>query len=179
MHLNAAQIVWAVTLVFVACSAVLDGRTRRIPNWLTVSGVATGVVVHGALGGWRGVLVALGGAGLGLAVLLPLVLLRALGAGDWKLMGALGALVGPQMLWFVLVASVLVAGVMALIVTIRAQRVRETLHNMGLIIMGVLTLGIRTHPEISLDNPGMLKLPFGVAAAIGTLICFVAAHWTL
>lgn len=94
-------------------------------------------------------------------------------------MGALGALVGPQMLWFVLVASVLVAGVMALIVTIRAQRVRETLHNMGLIIMGVLTLGIRTHPEISLDNPGMLKLPFGVAAAIGTLICFVAAHWTL
>jgi hypothetical protein len=83
------------------------------------------------------------------------------------------------MLWFGLVASVLVAGVMALIVTIRAQRVRETLHNMGLIIMGVLTLGIRTHPEISLDNPGMLKLPFGVAAAIGTLICFVAAHWTL
>ncbi len=179
MHCNSGQIVWAVTLVFVVWSAVLDGRTRRIPNWLTVWGVVTGAAVHGALGGWRGVLVALAGAGLGLAVLLPLVLLRALGAGDWKLMGAVGALVGPQMLWFVLLASVLVAGIMAAFMTVRANRVRDTFHNMGLIVMGFITFGFKAHPEISLDNPGLLKLPFGVAAAIGTLICFVAAHWRL
>ena len=110
MHLSGTQIVRVITLAFVAWSALLDSRTRRIPNWLTVSGFLAGILVHGALGGWHAIRVTLEGAGLGLAILMPLVLLRALGAGDWKLMGALGALVGPQMLWFVLVASVLVAG---------------------------------------------------------------------
>lgn len=122
---------------------------------------------------------ALEGAGLGLLVLLPLVLLRALGAGDWKLMGALGAFVGPLMLWFVLFASVMVAGVMAVIQMIMAGRVRETIRNVGLLVMGFFTFGFRAHPEISIDNPDALKLPFGVAVAIGTLICFVAANWHL
>lgn len=122
---------------------------------------------------------ALEGAGLGLLILLPLVLLRALGAGDWKLMGAVGAFVGPVLLWFVLFASVLVAGAMAVVSMIQARRVRETLRNVGLLVMGFLTFGLRAHPEISLDNPDALKLPFGVAAAIGTFICFVAANWRL
>ncbi len=94
-------------------------------------------------------------------------------------MGAVGAFVGPVMLWFVLFASVLVAGAMAVVQMIRARRVRETLRNVGLLIMGFLTFGFRAHPEISLDNPDALKLPFGVAAAIGTFICFVAANWHL
>ena len=179
MHMHANQTVWASTLAFIACAGWIDSRTHRIPNWLTVSGLLAGVILHSFLGGWQAAASALEGAGLGLAVLFPLVLLRAVGAGDWKLIGALGALVGPTMLWFVLVASVMVAGLMAAFLVVRAGRVRQTLHNMGLIIMGFFTFGLRAHPEISLDNPGLLKLPFGVAAAIGTLICFVAAHWTL
>lgn len=172
-------IVWTSSLAFVFYAGFLDSKTQRIPNWLTVSGLAAGILLHAAFGGWPGVLMALEGAGLGLAILLPLVLLRALGAGDWKLMGALGAFLGPEMLWFVLLASVLVAGAMAIVLTIRERRVRETLRNLGLLVMGFLTFGVRAQPQISLDNPDALKLPFGVAAALGTLICFVAAHWHL
>ena len=179
MQSNAGQTIWASALLLMLCAAWIDGRTRRIPNWLTVSGFVVGVSIHLLFGGWRGGLTALEGAGLGLLVLLPLVLLRALGAGDWKLMGALGALLGPVMLWFVLFASVLVAGAMAIVQMIRAKRVRETIRNLGLLIMSFLTFGFRAHPEISIDNPHALKLPFGVAAALGTLICFVAAHWHL
>ena len=179
MQLLAGQTLWAVVLGFVSCAAWIDGRTRRIPNWLTVSGFAVGVALHLCLAGWRGGLFALEGSVLGLLVLLPLVLLRALGAGDWKLMGALGAFVGPVMLWFVLLASVLVAGVMAVVQMVMAGRVRETLRNVGLLIMGFFAYGFRAHPEISIDNPDALKLPFGVAVAIGTLICFVAANWHL
>jgi hypothetical protein len=83
------------------------------------------------------------------------------------------------MLCFVLLASVLVAGIMAAFLTVRVGRVRETFRNIGSILMGFLTFGFEAHPEISLDNPDALKLPFGVAAAFGTLICFVAAHWHL
>jgi prepilin peptidase CpaA len=172
-----ANPIWSLTMAFVGYAAWMDGRTRRIPNWLTVSGGLAGVIIHSVLGGLQGTVMALKGAGFGLLILLPLVLLRAIGAGDWKLVGALGALVGPVMLWFVLFASVMVAGLMAVVLMIRAKRVRATLHNVWMLIVGFLTFGFRAHPEISLDNPGLLKLPFGVAAAIGTFICFVAAQW--
>ncbi|MGH9690940.1 MAG: A24 family peptidase [Candidatus Acidiferrales bacterium] len=174
-HFNAGQTVWLFTLAFACTAGWVDSRTQRIPNWLTVPGLLLGIALHSALSGWTGTEMALEGAGLGLLVLLPLVLLRALGAGDWKLMGAIGALLGPAMLWFVLLASIFAAGLMAAVLVIRARRVRETLRNMGMLITGFLTFGLRAPSDVSLDNPRLLKLPFGVAVAIGTLVCFVAA----
>lgn len=179
MMAESNQIIWALALSFTCYAAWVDGWTRRVPNWLSVSGFTVGLAVHLAFAGWRGGLMSLEGAGLGLLALLPLVLLRAMGAGDWKLIGAVGAFLGPVMLWFVLFASILVAGAMAVVQMILARRVRETLRNLGLLIMGFFIFGFRAHPEISLDNPDALKLPFGVAAAVGTLICFVAANWHL
>lgn len=179
MHVSPAQVLWAITLAFTLYAGWIDGRTHRLPNWLTVPGFLAGLGVHSYLNGWRGTLTALEGAALALAILLPLVFLRALGAGDWKLMGAVGALLGPWMVLFVLVASFFVAGFMAIALVLYAKRIRETLENMGDLIKGFFAFGLRANPEISLDNPTLLKLPFGVAAALGTLICFVAAHWHL
>ncbi len=68
--------------------------------------------------------------------------------------GGARGLVGPQMLWFVLLASVLVAGPWLSFMMVEAGRVGETVRNMGLIVMGFFTYGFRAHPEISLDNPG-------------------------
>jgi prepilin peptidase CpaA len=112
-------------------------------------------------------------------LLLPLVLLRALGAGDWKLMGAVGAFLGPLMFLFVLLGSILVSGLMAVVEMARTKRVRETLHNMWVLVQGFFTFGLRANPKISLDNPELLKLPFGVAVAIATLVCYCAAQWKL
>jgi prepilin peptidase CpaA len=179
MQVNADHTVWILTLTYTAFAAYVDGRTHRIPNWLTVPGFLAGVAVHSFLNGWRGTLLSLEGTLLALAILLPFVLLKALGAGDWKLMGGIGSLLGPWMLLFVLLASIFVAGFMAVAMMFRARRVGETLRNIGVLLKGFFVFGLRAHPEISLDNPGLLKLPFGVAAAIGTLICFVAAHWTV
>src|SRR5271154_2173993 len=106
------QAIWALTLALTLYAGWMDLRTRRIPNWLTVPGLCVGVAVNGALGGWHGGLLALQGAGLALGLLLPLVLMRALGAGDWKLMGAVGALLGPRPFLSVLVTALLVAGAM-------------------------------------------------------------------
>jgi prepilin peptidase CpaA len=166
-----------LVLLFTLYAGYVDGRTHRIPNWLTVAGFSAGLAVHSFLNGWRGALISLEGTLLALTILLPFVLLKALGAGDWKLMGGVGSLLGPWMLMFVLLASVLVTGIMAVILTLQTGRVRETFRNIGALINGFFVFGLRAHPEISLDNPGLLKLPFGVAAAIATFACFVAAHW--
>jgi prepilin peptidase CpaA len=62
---------------------------------------------------------------VGLGLLLPFVLLRGLGAGDWKLAGAVGAFIGPNLLIDLVLSSVIVAGVMAIILIICKGRVRR------------------------------------------------------
>ena len=175
--MDARSAIWALTLLLTCLAAVWDWRSRKIPNWLTVSGALTGITLHILLGGWPGARFALAGMGLALALLLPLVHLRALGAGDWKLMGAVGAFLGWQLFLFVLFGSILVAGVMAVVQMIRADRVSETFRNMWTLIKGFATFGMVNSAKISLDNPGLLKLPFGVAVAAATIACFCAAYW--
>jgi len=173
--MNAREVIWAATLALTLYAGWYDWRTRRIPNWLTVPALILGIALRYLIGGWSGVEMGLEGAGLALIVLLPLVLMRALGAGDWKLMGSVGAFLGPRMLLFVLLASILVSGLMAVVLMIQSKRVKETLRNLVVLVHGFFSFGFRTHPEISLENPGLLKLPFGAAVALGTVICFFAA----
>jgi prepilin peptidase CpaA len=169
--------IWILTLAFTSLAGLLDWRSRRIPNWLTVPGFFLGIALHAVLSGWRGALFALEGAGLALALLLVPVLMRALGAGDWKLMGAVGALMGPIMFLFVLLASFFVSGLMAAVHMIRMRRVKETFRNMLVLVRGVLAFGLKVNPQVSLDNPHSLKLPYGVAVAAATLVCFCAVRW--
>jgi prepilin peptidase CpaA len=177
LAMNAGLLIWAITLAFTIWAGWLDWRTRKIPNWLTIPGIVAGVGVHFIIWGWHGALVSLEGAGLALLILLPFVLLRSLGAGDWKLMGAVGAMLGPAGLLAFLYVSALVAGVMALATVIWARRVIVTFKNIAVMIHGFLVFGLRGNPQATIDNPDLLKIPFGVAAAVTAVICFVVSRY--
>lgn len=164
--------IWLPTLVLAIAAGWRDWRSRRIPNWLTVSGLLVGFVANTALSGWPGTKAALAGAGLCLALLFPLVLVRGMGAGDWKLMGALGALLGPGAVYTVLLLAVLIAGAMAIVTMVICHRVKQTLQNLCMLVASLLTLGLRHQQGLTLDSPKALKLPFGVAAALSTIACF-------
>ncbi|PYX29915.1 MAG: prepilin peptidase, partial [Acidobacteria bacterium] len=116
-----------------------DYKRRRIPNWLTVPGLVVGISLNATASGWSGLKFSLLGAGLGLLLLLPFVLLRSLGAGDWKMAGALGAFVGASVLLDLLLGSVFVAGLLALALVIYKRRVRQTLRNIGRLLVSLLT----------------------------------------
>jgi prepilin peptidase CpaA len=146
-----------------------DLRSRRIPNWLTESALAVGVAANTILSGWGGLKTSLLGALVGLALLLPFVLLRSLGAGDWKLAGALGAFAGPSLLLDLLMASIFVAGVMALALVVYKGRVRQTLRNIGHILVSLVTFRL-PESRVSLDNPDSLKIPYGVALALTVVL---------
>lgn len=146
-----------------------DLRSRRIPNWLTVSGLVIGIVANTVLSGWGGLKTSLLGAAVGLALLLPFVLLRSLGAGDWKLAGSLGAFVGPGKLVDLLLGSVFVAGVMAVALVIYKGRVRQTIRNIGHILISLVTFQL-PGSRVSLDNPDSLKVPYGVALAFTVVL---------
>ena len=77
----------------------------------------------------------------------------------------------------VLVGAIFVSGVMAMVIIIRAKRVKETFINVFVLVQGFLSFGLRGFPDITLDNPDLLKLPFGVAAALATVLCFAATRW--
>src|SRR5436305_6211475 len=155
--MHAAQIIWFLTFALTVSAALLDWRSRRIPNWLTVPGFLTGVTLHAVLNGWHGLLFALAGSGLALILLLPLVGLRALGAGDWKLMGAVGSFLGWKLFLFVMFGSILASGIMAMVQMIRVGRVAETFRNMWTLLKGFFVFGLKKNPQISLDNPRLLK----------------------
>jgi prepilin peptidase CpaA len=107
---------------------------------------------------------------------LPFVFLRSLGAGDWKLAGALGAFVGPAVLANLLMGSVFVAGAMALALVIYKRRFVETLRNIGRMLRSMLTFHLPP-AEVSLDNPESLKVPYGIALALTTLLFGVWQTW--
>ncbi len=164
----------AVALAIVA--GVMDWRSRRIPNWLTVPGLLVGVIANTAVSGWSGAKASLLGAGLGLLLLLPFVLIRSLGAGDWKLIGALGAFLGPSNLLDVLLVTVAMAGVMALALIVWKGRVKQTMQNI-LHILGSLFSFHLPGPEVSLDSKESLKIPFGVAVAAAVVLFSVRQLW--
>lgn len=166
--------VLVLAVVLAAVAGGLDWRTRRIPNWLTIPGLLVGIGMNAVASGWQGAKASLLGALLGLGLLLPFVLIRSLGGGDWKLVGALGAFLGPGPLLTVLLGAVFVAGAMALALIIYKRRVGQALRNIGRMLAALFSLRL-PGPELTLDNPESLKVPFGVAVAL-TVILYGTGH---
>jgi prepilin peptidase CpaA len=153
-----------------------DLRSRRIPNWLTVSGLVIGMIANTVLGGWGGLRDSLLGAGLAFALLLPFWWLKSLGAGDLKFAAALGAYTGPGRLIDILIGSVFVAGVMALALVIYKRRLLQTIKNIGHILVSLVTFRL-PGSHVTLDNPDALTIPKGVALALTVVLYGIA--WKL
>jgi prepilin peptidase CpaA len=147
---------YAVPVAVASVAAAFDLRWRRIPNWLTFGALAVGLSVQGVRSGPGGVAVALAGAALGLLVLWPLYLIRAMGAGDLKLLSALGALLGPVSLVSVAVYAALTGGLISIVVLAQRRQLRRSLVDMVTNPLGMRRCGA--------------KAPYGVAIASGVYL---------
>jgi len=170
------EIVWGLAVLLAVVAGAIDWKSRRIPNWLTAPGFVAGVAANTFFWGWTGLKASILGAALGLLLLLPFVWIRSLGAGDWKLVGALGAVVGPGALLDLLVTTILVAGVMAVILIIWKGRVRQTFRNLRVMLAAMMSLHLPP-ADVSLDNPQALKVPFGVAVALAVVLFTARQAW--
>ncbi len=160
--------VWMLAVIPALFAGFTDWQWRRIPNWLTLSSLLLGFAFQTLARGWPGARDSLLGAALGLGLLLPLVVMRSFGGGDWKLVGALGAFLGPLRLIHVLAASVFVAAAMAVVLIIWKRRVWQTLRNLAHLVGSLFRLRL-PGPDLTLDNPDALKVPFGVAVAFAVV----------
>lgn len=169
--------IWILAALFALTAGITDYRWRRIPNWLTYPAVPIAILLHTLAAGWPGARLSLLGTALGLGILLPFVLLRSLGGGDWKLVGALGAFFGPARLIQVLIFTLLINGVMALFLIVAKKRLWRTFKNIGRMFAAFFRLHLPSS-DLTIDNPEAVKVPFGVAAAIAVLLYAAFHPWT-
>jgi prepilin peptidase CpaA len=165
--MNSAQFISALAVAVAVYAAVSDVKERRIPNLLTYPAMAAGLLLQSALHGWKGLLLSVGGGLIFGGVFMLFYLVRAMGAGDVKLAVALGCIVGNSALQ-VMFATALAGGALAIFFMVQSGRILETLRNTLWVAGFHAQHGLRTHPVVNLDNPSVLRMPYGLAFAIGT-----------
>ena len=169
-----------VLLVLVLVAAMYDIRDRRIPNWLTVSGVLVGLALNSFLyQGWPGLRHGLLGLAMGFGFYFVLYALRAMGAGDVKLMAAVGSMVGWQNWFGIFIITAIFGGAAALVLVVFRGRVKRTLFNLGF-ILSEMKSGRPAYigkEELDVRSPKALGLPHGAVIAVGTIAFLIlSAH---
>jgi prepilin peptidase CpaA len=164
-------------IVVVLVAAFFDIRQHRIPNWLTLPGTLLGIALNGFLFETSGLWYSFKGMGLAFAVYFILYLLRGMGAGDVKLMAAVGAAAGPTNWLGILFLTALIGGVAALALAASKGRMRKTFQNMGLMLLSLRQgrAPYRDNPELDVQSEKALRLPHGAVIAGGTLAFVLAA----
>jgi len=161
------------SLLLLLCAAAWhDLRSRRIPNALVYPGTAAGFLLNSLLSqgmGGLGALDSLAGLGAGLLLLLPLYLLRAMGAGDVKLMAMAGAFLGARGVTSAFIYVLLAGGLLAIAMAWRHRKPRMLLPKLEIIQVTSNTPTVNPHPTEDLANvPGKcITVPYGVAIAAG------------
>ncbi|HHY46263.1 MAG TPA: peptidase A24 [Firmicutes bacterium] len=170
------QEIFAVSIAGIA--VYIDLRYRRIPNSLVAIGFLLGLALNLVEMGLKGLLFSLGGGFLGIALLFIPFALGGMGAGDVKLLGALGALVGPRGVFFTMVYGALAGGVMAVLLLVRHRRLIITLKSIafGLILFLSGAWGGRPRSFCQGSGDGVsISFPYSLALGVG-LIVMLALH---
>ena len=167
---NSDALVTAIVAVGMGAAAVIDLRTRRVPNILTATLAAVGIGLAAAGFGRVGLGASLLGCLLGLAFMMPGHIFGATGAGDVKLLAAAGALLGPKDTIYAFLYTAIVGGALALVVAVARRRLSQTLASTSRLVSG----SEQARSEIestSSDN----RFAYAPAIAIGVVL--VALSW--
>jgi prepilin peptidase CpaA len=164
------EVAWLVSFVLVE-AAIIDGRSLRVPNWLTYHFVIAGLIHAYWRGGSPLLVASLAGAGVGLLCLLPLYSIGGMGAGDVKLMAGVGAWIGPWFTLWAFVSTALVGSVMAVAMIVYSGHLYRhlgMLHTIGHEILNLRRPAVLAE-RAAARKPTMLLLPYGIPIAAGTI----------
>jgi prepilin peptidase CpaA len=168
------SLAWWPSLIVLAIATVTDLRSRRIPNWLVLPFMVTGMVAATWTHGWHGLVLSLAGFALGATMFGVLCWMGGMGMGDVKLLAAIGAWIGPRQLLTAVVMISLAGGLLALIWVLRKGVAGEALNRTGELLCTAGRGGRSSHGESKLANPQSLTMPYAPAIALGTLLSFFA-----
>lgn len=178
---NMAQnwVFWFVS-IFCIVAAYIDGKELRVPNKLTfpmiIAGWIYSSISYGMSGdGWYiGLLWSLAGTAVGLMTLIPAMSIGGMGAGDVKMMAAIGAWVHCTITFYAFCLSTIIGAVLAVAMIVWSGKIQKHYHQFWLIFNEIVT--IRNPEKLSAiakeRKPSMYLLPYGIPLAIGTILYF-------
>lgn len=160
-----------ILVALVCVAAAYDLRFRRIPNWLNLSGVILGLGTNTLLFAQHGFRLAVLGCFVALALYFPLYILHAMGAGDAKLMSAVGSVVGPQNWIIIFLCTAIAGGILGTVVAVHRKGLRETLFNVTILCNELIHLRApaKRHASFDVRNSRAMRLPHGVSIAAGSV----------
>jgi len=156
------------TLAFVAACIAVDIRERRIPNALSGPAMLVGLVLNGVLFGTNGLLAGLAGFAVAVAVLIVPFALGGIGAGDLKMMAAVGALLGPRLALAGLLAGMILGGVVMGVHLARHSRLGEKLSNLRTMVTNAVLARSVAPLRVSMTANDAVALPYSVPLGLGT-----------
>jgi prepilin peptidase CpaA len=165
--LEAGQV---VVLLLTAIACWCDLRTRRIPNLVTFGGAAAGLLWGLASHGLSGAANAAGGWLTGIGIFLPFFLLGGMGAGDIKLVGCIGAWLGPRAALWVALYAALAGGVLAIAIAVATGYFRQSVTNIVKLLAYWRIVGVRPLREVTLEGGRGPRLPYALPIAIGAVV---------
>jgi prepilin peptidase CpaA len=168
--------VYAVVLALVLACAAFDWRMRRIPNALTLPAIGAGLLLYALSDGWGGLAFSAKGMALGAGVFFVPYYFGGMGAGDVKLMGAVGALLGWPMTLVALFYTALAGGLCAVFAMVRARAVGSSFTRMG--AMFQLLLANKRFPAADTIGGRSVTIPYALPVALGT-IASIVLKWPL
>jgi len=158
----------AITVALVAVA--FDLATRRIPNVLTFGAALAGIAGHAYVAGWSGAGGSFAGWLVGVAMFFPVFALGGMGAGDVKLLGGIGAWLGPSAVVWVGLFSGIAGGVMGLIVAAAAGYLPTALANVSGLLMYWRIMGPRPAPALTLATHRGPRLAYAVPVFAGLMV---------
>ncbi len=165
----------AAALICAIAASLHDLRSRRIPNLLTGPAILFGLLLHLVLGGPSQMgLAALSGLIAG-GIFFLFFMAGGMGAGDVKLMAAVGCLAGSAYIQDVLIATVIFGACMGVGLAVYHGRLRQTFANVLMLVQHHSEAGLAEHPEINVRNAATLRLPYALPIALGCLITLFLA----
>ncbi len=159
-------------LLVAAAGCVTDLKSRRLPNWLTLSAAAGAFGFYVARDGWVGLGWSAAGWLVGLAMFFPFFLLRGIGGGDVKLVAALGAWVGPSLAVWVALYAALAGGPLAIVMALSRGYAKQAFSNLWGLFGYWRLAGVRPHPGLTLEtaSSGVPRLPYALPIAVGLVV---------
>lgn len=165
-----AIVLQSYTIAVALCAAVMDIRTRRIPNWFTLSTLTGALLLQVFIGGLHALALSFAASALAGSLFLVLFLAGGMGGGDVKLMAAIAAGIGLSNTGALLVFTALFGGAMAILMMLWHGRVLDSVRNVGRIMAHHCEYGLEPHPELNVRNNRNLRLPYALAITAGTLL---------
>jgi prepilin peptidase CpaA len=160
---------WQFGLVGILCVAlVTDLQNRKIYNWLTFPAMLAGLVLNTAFGGLHGLQSSLIGLFVASLVFLAGFLMNAMGAGDVKLMAAVGAWLGWPYAFSAVVYVTLFGGIIAVVAAASNGSLKAMLKNVGWFMYGLITPGGKA--QAAFTESAAPPVAYGVSIALGAML---------